>query len=100
MAHHRSSLDRRSSFRSTLLAAMAAGAVLATAAPRAARAQQSKTAAAAPTAVPGPAVGDVAPDFTLPGATRYGLLRDSVRLSSFRGQTVVLAFFYKARTKG
>ena len=40
------------------------------------------------------------PDFALPGATRYGLLRDSVRLSDFRGKTVVLGFFYKARTKG
>jgi thioredoxin-dependent peroxiredoxin len=48
----------------------------------------------------GPAVGEVAPDFTLSGATRYGVLRDSVRLSDFRGQTVVLAFFPKARTKG
>jgi peroxiredoxin len=28
------------------------------------------------------------------------VLRDSVRLSDFRGQTVVLAFFPKARTKG
>jgi peroxiredoxin len=42
----------------------------------------------------------VAPDFTLTGATRYGVLRDPVRLSDFRGKTVVLAFFYKARTKG
>jgi hypothetical protein len=65
-----------------------------------AHAQQPAGAAAAAAAVPGPAVGDLAPDFTLVGATRYGLLRDSVRLSSFRGQTVVLAFFYKARTKG
>ncbi len=48
----------------------------------------------------GPAVGEMAPDFTLVGATRYGVLRDSVRLSDFRGQTVVLAFFPKARTKG
>ena len=47
-----------------------------------------------------PAVGDVAPDFTLPGATRYGLLRGPVRLSDYRGQTVVLAFFFKARTRG
>lgn len=47
-----------------------------------------------------PAVGQTAPDFTLPGATRYGLLRDPVKLSDFRGQTVVLAFFPKARTKG
>ncbi len=49
---------------------------------------------------PPPQVGSLAPDFTLSGATRYGLLRDSVHLSDFRGKTVVLAFFYKARTKG
>ena len=48
----------------------------------------------------GVAVGRTAPDFSAPGATRYGLLRDPVKLSDFRGQTVVLAFFYKARTKG
>lgn len=48
----------------------------------------------------GPQVGDVAPDFTLPGGTRYGLLKGPVRLSDYRGQTVVLAFFYQARTKG
>lgn len=47
-----------------------------------------------------PKVGAMAPDFALPGATRYGLLKDSVHLSDFRGKTVVLAFFYKARTKG
>lgn len=48
----------------------------------------------------GPNVGDVAPDFSLPGATRYGLLKEPVKLSSFRGQTVVLAFFPGARTPG
>ena len=48
----------------------------------------------------GPAVNDVAPDFTLTGATRYGLLQTPVRLSDYRGRTVVLAFFYQARTKG
>ena len=48
----------------------------------------------------GPKVGEVAPDFTLPGATRYGRLREPVSLSSLRGQTVVLAFFVKARTRG
>ena len=47
-----------------------------------------------------PTVGQMAPDFTLPGATRYGLLKDPVKLGDFRGQTVVLAFFPKARTKG
>jgi hypothetical protein len=48
----------------------------------------------------GPAVGEMAPDFVLPGATRYGLLREPVSLASLRGNTVVLAFFFKARTKG
>ena len=45
-------------------------------------------------------VGQMAPDFTLPGATRYGVLRGPVHLSAFRGKTVVLAFFLKARTPG
>jgi len=45
-------------------------------------------------------VGVAAPDFTLPGATRYGVLRAPIHLSDFKGKTVVLAFFYKARTKG
>jgi len=56
-----------------------------------------------PTPLPvasGPQVGEAAPDFTLPGGTRYGLLKTPVRLSDFRGRTVVLAFFYQARTKG
>lgn len=48
----------------------------------------------------GPVVGDMAPDFALPGATRYGLLKNPVKLSDYRGSTVVLAFFYEARTKG
>jgi thioredoxin-dependent peroxiredoxin len=47
-----------------------------------------------------PEVGTIAPDFALPAATRYGVLRDSIRLSDYRGKTVVLAFFFKARTKG
>lgn len=47
-----------------------------------------------------PAVGTVAPDFALDGATRYGLLESPVRLSDYRGKTVVLAFFFRARTKG
>jgi peroxiredoxin Q/BCP len=60
---------------------------------------QAQQQAAAP-AYPAPDVGSMAPDFSLPGATRYGLLRDPVRLSDYRGKTVVLAFFYRARTKG
>lgn len=55
---------------------------------------------APPPAAPTPELGTVAPDFALPGATRYGLLRDSIRLATYRGQTVVLAFFFEARTKG
>ena len=67
----------------------------------AAGAQQVANAPAATApALPIPAVGDVAPDFTIRGATRYGLLREPVRLSDFRGQTVVLWLFIKARTRG
>jgi hypothetical protein len=51
-------------------------------------------------AVTPPAVGQMAPDFSLRGATRYGLLAAPVKLSDFRGKTVVIAFFYQARTKG
>jgi peroxiredoxin Q/BCP len=46
------------------------------------------------------AVGEMAPDFALPGATRYGLLTDPVQLSDYRGETVVLAFFFRVRTRG
>ena len=57
--------------------------------------------AAAPPEDPKPLeVGVVAPDFTMPGATRYGLLRNQIHLSDFKGKTVVLAFFFKARTRG
>lgn len=48
----------------------------------------------------GPKVGDMAPDFTLKGSTKDGLLPKPIHLADFRGQTVVLAFFPKARTKG
>jgi peroxiredoxin Q/BCP len=46
------------------------------------------------------AVGEMAPDFALPGATRYGDLAEPVRLSDYRGETVVLAFFFRVRTPG
>ena len=45
-------------------------------------------------------VGTVAPDFSLTGATRDSVMKGPVRLSDFKGQTVVLAFFYKARSSG
>ena len=64
--------------------------------PAAAAAQQP----AAPPPPPALEVGAVAPDFAIPGATRYGTLRNPVRLSDFKGKTVVLAFFFRARTRG
>ena len=60
--------------------------------------QAQQPAAAPPN--PALAIGRPAPDFSLVGATRYGVLRDRIRLSDFHGKTVVLAFFYQARTKG
>jgi hypothetical protein len=45
-------------------------------------------------------VGTMAPDITLTGATRYGIIQAPVKLSDFRGKTVVLAFFFRARTRG
>ena len=45
-------------------------------------------------------VGEMAPDFSMRGATRYGVLEDPVRLSDLRGETVVLAFFFRVRTRG
>ena len=74
----------------------AAFAFLALAAVPALKAQQT----AAPAGAQPLEVGAVAPDFTLPGSTRYGLLREPVHLSDFRGKTVVLAFFFKSRTRG
>ncbi|OYV68265.1 MAG: hypothetical protein B7Z72_08435 [Gemmatimonadetes bacterium 21-71-4] len=47
-----------------------------------------------------PPVGAMAPDFTIPGATRYGVLARPIQLADLRGKTVVLAFFIRARTKG
>ena len=73
---------------------------LAVALPAAATAQAVTKDQPAAAPAPGPAVGDLAPDFALPAATRYGLLKEDVRLRDYRGQTVVLAFFFKARTKG
>jgi hypothetical protein len=45
-------------------------------------------------------VGAVAPDFTLPGATRHGVLQKEISLRDYAGKTVVLAFFFRARTRG
>lgn len=45
-------------------------------------------------------VGQMAPDISLTGATRYGVLREPIRLSALRGKTVVLAYFSRARSIG
>ena len=66
-------------------------AVLLTTAPAALAAQRS---------TPPLEVGAVAPAFTMKGATRYGVLANPIHLSDFKGKTVVLAFFFKARTSG
>jgi peroxiredoxin Q/BCP len=77
-----------------LLALLVAGSV-GLAAP--VHAQQPASAATPPV---GLELGTVAPDFVIPGATRFGTLDQPVRLSDLRGQTVVLAFFPRARTRG
>ena len=71
------------------------GAVIIAAIPGGVGAQQPATPAAPPLEI-----GAAAPDFELPGATRFGLLEQPVRLSDYRGEVVVLAFFFRARTKG
>jgi peroxiredoxin Q/BCP len=63
-------------------------------------AQAQQPATPAPAADVGPKVGEMAPDFEFTGITRYGKLANSQKLSNLRGQTVVLAFFPKARTRG
>lgn len=75
--------------RVTLAAATAA--VLGTAAPDKAAAQETDGLIG---------VGEMAPDFELDGATRHGVLRERIRLSDYRGETVVLAFFFRVRTPG
>jgi peroxiredoxin Q/BCP len=63
-------------------------------------AAQQPPAPPAPPAAPPLEIGAAAPDFAMPGATRYGVLREPVRLSDYKGKVVVLAFFFRARTRG
>ena len=51
------------------------------------------------TAQPTPAVGDIAPDFMFAPITGSGIGK-TMKLSDYRGQTVVLWLFIKARTRG
>jgi peroxiredoxin Q/BCP len=57
-------------------------------------------AATPPAPAGGPQVGEMAPDFALPFATKTGPGTAPVRLSDLRGRTVVIAFYPKARTRG
>ena len=51
--------------------------------------------------LPGPLeVGAVAPDFTLSAATNQGMSVGPFRLSDHRDKTVVIAFFFRARSSG
>jgi hypothetical protein len=55
--------------------------------------------AAPTTALPTPNVGDMAPDFMFAPITNTGIA-PTKKLSDYRGQTVVLWLFIKARTRG
>jgi thioredoxin-dependent peroxiredoxin len=56
---------------------------------------------AAPAAPPVPLkVGEMAPDFTVTMVTKDGVAAKPFKLSEHKGETVVLAFFPKARTTG
>ncbi len=82
---------------SVMVASVALGAL---ALPAAAGAQATPAPAAQTPTVAPLEIGAPAPDFALPGATRYGVLQQAVHLSNFKGKTVVLAFFFRARTRG
>ncbi len=75
------------------MSAAAIGALVLAADPASA---QQPSAAAPPVSM----LGQVAPDFTLPSVTKESGAVRPFRLSDFKGQTVVLFFFPKARTKG
>lgn len=53
--------------------------------------------AAAPTALK---VGDTAPDFSVTWVTSAGVEKKPFKLSEHKGETIILAFFPKARTSG
>ena len=45
-------------------------------------------------------VGTEAPDFALTGATADGVLPEAIGPTEFRNQTLVIAFFFRARSSG
>jgi peroxiredoxin len=64
----------------------------------AAAASSAQAQAAAPAGLL--AVGTMAPDFTVTTVTKDGRTAEAFTLSKHRGETIVLAFFPKARTSG
>jgi hypothetical protein len=44
--------------------------------------------------------GGVTQGFSFPAPTRHGVLAEPVSLSDYESKTVVLAFFFRARTRG
>ena len=85
----------RSPYRHVIAGAVALG--LAATLP--AQQPQQPQSAAEPT-LPVPAVGDAAPEFSFRPITSSGIAATPVKLSDYRGQTVVLWFFVRARTRG
>lgn len=45
-------------------------------------------------------VGTEAPEFALTGATADGVLPETIGPTDFRNQTLVIAFFFRARSSG
>lgn len=80
--------------------AVAAFSVAATAAATSFASAQAAPAAAPAVNATALKVGDVAPDFTVAAVTAAGLDAKPFKLSEHRGETIVLAFFPKARTSG
>src|SRR2546422_10950197 len=67
----------------------------------AAQGQVAATPPPPPSPDPQPLAGGTrAPDFVLPGATRYGVPRGPLPLCDLKGKKGVRAFFLKARTRG
>jgi thioredoxin-dependent peroxiredoxin len=77
------------------LSAVAAGAQATTAATT-----TTTTTTVTTTTVTAPAVGTMAPDFTMPWADASGARAKPVALSDLKGKVVVLAFYPKDRTSG
>jgi thioredoxin-dependent peroxiredoxin len=72
-------------------AALGCAAAITIALPESATAQQLEV---------GPKVGDAAPAFSLRAVTKDGPMADAISLASQKGNTVVIAFFPRARTRG